>query len=78
MGDSRESTFSKLKDDTVLGVVADRPDGYAATQRDVDSLEKWANTNLRCSTKEDAKPCCSGARTGSQRAERKQKKQRKT
>ena len=46
MGDGTEYTFRKHKDDTVLGGLADRLDGCAATQRDTDKLEKWANTSL--------------------------------
>ncbi|GAB0180959.1 mitochondrial enolase superfamily member 1 [Grus japonensis] len=46
MGDDTEYTFRKLEDDTVQGGVANRPDGCAATQRDMNSMEKWANTNL--------------------------------
>lgn len=45
-GDSTEYTFRMPEDDTVLGGVVDRPEGCAATQRDMDRLEKWANTNL--------------------------------
>lgn len=29
-----------------MGRVADRPDGCATTQRDMDRLENWVNTNL--------------------------------
>ena len=37
---------SKFVDDTELGRVADRPEGHASIQRDLDRLEKWANRNL--------------------------------
>lgn len=36
-------THSKFTDDTKLGGVADRAQGHAGTQRDLDSLEKWAD-----------------------------------
>lgn len=77
MYDSREPTLRKFEDDTVLEVVANRPDRHAASQRDVDRLPKLTNINLRSSTKENAKPCCSEAQSGSQQAETRQKKQKK-
>lgn len=33
-------------DDTKPGGVVDRPDASAASQRDADKLEKWADKNL--------------------------------
>jgi len=41
-----ESTVSKFTNDTKLGRVADMPEGCAASQRDLDSLESWAGRNL--------------------------------
>ena len=46
LGDGAECILCKPADDTKLGGVADTPEGCAAIQRDLDSLEKWADRNL--------------------------------
>ncbi|KAK4831677.1 hypothetical protein QYF61_018674 [Mycteria americana] len=50
-----ECTLRKFADDTKLEAVADTPDGWAAIQRDLDRLEKWASRTLLKLNKEKCK-----------------------
>ncbi|PKU44202.1 hypothetical protein llap_5498 [Limosa lapponica baueri] len=46
MDGEAECTLSKFSGDTKPGGVADTPQGHAAIQRDLDTLDKWADRNL--------------------------------
>ncbi|KAK4826195.1 hypothetical protein QYF61_006139 [Mycteria americana] len=54
LGDGAECILIKFADNTNLEEAADTPEGRAAIQRDLDSLEKWAEWNL---TKFSKKKC---------------------
>lgn len=46
LDDRIESTLSKFANNMNLGGVADAPEGCAAIQQDLDSLERWVERNL--------------------------------
>jgi len=46
LDDGGACRFSKFTDDTKSGGVAVTPEGCAATQRDLDRLETWAERNV--------------------------------
>ncbi|KAK4826443.1 LOW QUALITY PROTEIN: hypothetical protein QYF61_009140 [Mycteria americana] len=50
LDDGAEYTLSKFADDTKLGRVADMPEGHAAIQKELNRLEKWADSRS-CSTR---------------------------
>ncbi|PKU38655.1 rna-directed dna polymerase from mobile element jockey-like [Limosa lapponica baueri] len=55
LDDGTEYTLSKFTDDAKLGGVADKPEGCAAIQMDLNRMEKWANRNLMKFNKEKCK-----------------------
>jgi len=46
INDLDDGAERRAADDTELGGVADKPEGCAAIQRDLNRLEKWADTDL--------------------------------
>jgi len=46
LDDGAECTLCKVADDTNPGRMADTPGGCAASQRDLNRLESWADRNL--------------------------------
>lgn len=42
-----EHTLNKFADGIKSGGMVNTPDGFTAMQRDIDSLEKWADQNLQ-------------------------------
>jgi len=46
LDDGAECTLGKLVDDIKLKGGANTPKGHAATQKDLDRLEKWADGNI--------------------------------
>lgn len=56
--DSAEFTIINFADDTKPGgAAADTPEGFAAIQRDLDRLEKWADWNLMKLNRGNVKSC---------------------
>jgi len=55
LDDGTECTPSNFLDDAKPGGALDTPDGHAASLRDLDMLEKWANRNLMLFNKGNCK-----------------------
>lgn len=58
--DGTKCTFSTFPDDTILGGVADTPEGCANTQRCLDRLVKWEKKISLSSVRGSVKSCTWG------------------